>query len=250
MTNKPHLSVVIPVYNESANFHRGGLETVYNYLSRQKYTWEVVVVNDGSSDDTLKLVSGFAKKHPQVSVIDNPHQGKGATIIAGALQSHGDIVLFSDMDQATPISEVEKLLPYFSTGSDIVIGSRTGRKGAPFFRQIMALGMVIFRTLVLRLPYKDTQCGFKAFTRSAANRIFAIMNKVHPPTVISGPAVNPGFDVELLYLGRKLNFKIAEVPVLWTHQDTKRVSFIRDTLGGVKELLMVRWRSLSGAYPV
>jgi dolichyl-phosphate beta-glucosyltransferase len=248
ITSKPYLSVIIPAYNEADNFAKGALPRVTGYLSRQKYSWELLLINDGSSDQTLSLMRNFASKNPGVSVIDNPHQGKAATIISGALASNGEIVLFSDMDQATPISEVEKMLVMFKSGADIVIGSRAGRKGAPLFRQVLAYGMVIFRTIVLRLPYKDTQCGFKAFSRVAAGKIFPLMARIHPPHPISGPAVNPGFDVELLYLGRKLGFRISEVPVVWQHQDSKRVSFIHDAIEGVKELLLVRWRSLTNTY--
>lgn len=240
---KPYLSVIVPAYNEEDNLHRGSLDVALDYLGRQKFSWEVIVVNDGSTDKTGALL----KNYP-VKVINNPHQGKAATIIIGALAASGEIILFTDMDQATPISEFEKFLPLLKSGHDIVIASRSGRPNAPIFRKILALGMVVLRTLILRLPFRDTQCGFKAFTNSAARQIFAIMNRVHPPVVVSGPAVNPGFDLEMLYLGRKLRFKIAEVPVSWRHQETRRVSFVRDAIAGVTELFLVRWRALTNAY--
>lgn len=243
-----YLSVIIPAYNEAENFTKGGLSRVYDYLKSTKYTWELMIVNDGSSDDTLKLVREFSKTRPEVQIIDNPHQGKAATIISGALKSHGRIVLFSDMDQATPISEVEKLLPKFEQGFNVVIGSRSGRKGAPLFRRVLAYGMVVVRTILLNLPYKDTQCGFKAFDRAAADKLFGLVKKIHPPVTISGPAVNPGFDVELLYLSRKLGLRTAEVPVEWLHQDSKRVSFFKDASNGLRELLLIRIRSLTGGY--
>jgi hypothetical protein len=152
------------------------------------------------------------------------------------------------MDQATPISEFAKFLPEFKRGFDVVIGSRKGRKGAPLFRQILAYGMVVVRTLILRLPLKDTQCGFKAFTHPVATRIFTIFEKVHPPRQITGPAVNPGFDVEILYLARKLGYKIAQVEVSWTHQETHRVRFLPDAIAGFRELLLIRYRALTHAY--
>lgn len=244
---KPYLSVIITAYNESDNLMRGSLTLVADYLSRQKFTSEIILVNDGSSDDTLKLLFDFAKRHKYARVIDNPHMGKAAGIISGALVATGEIILFTDMDQATPIAEFDKLMPYLKT-HQIVIGSRSGRKGAPLFRQTLAYGMILLRTLILRLPFKDTQCGFKAFSREPAKKIFTIMHKLNPPEVVVGPAVNPGFDVELLYLGRKLGYKIAEVPVSWRYQESRRVSFVKDAISGFHGLLLVRWRSLTNAY--
>lgn len=240
---KPYLSLIIPAYNEEDNLKRGSLDMVLDYLKKQKFSWEVIVVNDGSTDNTANLLKKFA-----VKVINNPHQGKAATVITGALVAKGEIIIFSDMDQATPITEMEKILSKFSQGYEIVIGSRIGRKGAPIFRQILAYGMVFLRTLILNLPYTDTQCGFKAFSALAAKKIFNIMLQIHPPKVINGPAVDPGFDVELLYLGRKLGFKIAEVPVIWHYQETRRVRFINDAVAGLTGLLLVRWRSLTNIY--
>lgn len=248
MSQKFFLSVVVPAYNEAPNFSRGTLQSIVDYLTSQKYSWELLVVNDGSTDNTLSLLHKFAAANSHVVIVDSPHMGKAATIMAGAKSSHGDYIIFSDMDQATPISESQKLISHLESGYSVVIGSRQNREGAPLFRQVLAYGMIILRTLLLRLPYKDTQCGFKGFSREAAKRIFSIMEVIHPPHAISGPAVNPGFDVELLYLGRKLGFKIAEVPVIWHHIASNRVRFFKDAVSGVTELLLVRWRSLTNAY--
>ena len=244
----PYLSVIVSAYNEEDNLHRGSLELVADYLKHQKFTWELILVNDGSTDTTLAQLNQFAKSHPHSRVINNPHMGKAAGIISGALAAKGELILFTDMDQATPISEFDKFLPLLESGSDIVIGARSGRPNAPLFRKILAFGNIILRNLILRLPVKDSQCGFKAFNRNAAQKIFTIMNQVHPPKVVSGPAVNPGFDVELLYLGRKLGFKISEVRVSWRHQESRRVSFIKDAIAGLTGLLTVRYRSLTHAY--
>ena len=242
MTN-PYLSVVISAWNESANIRQGALDQVLNYLSGQKFSWEVIVVDDGSSDNTAELLKKYA-----VKIIRNPHQGKAAGIMTGVSHSAGEIILFCDMDQATPISEFDKFIPKFKEKFDIVIGSRSGRKGAPIYRQILAYGMVILRGLLLRLPYRDTQCGFKAFTRQSAQKLFAILEKIHTPKSTTGGVTNPGFDVELLYLGRKLGFRTAEVTVNWEHQHGERVRFIKDAIAGTWELLLVRWRSLTNAY--
>jgi dolichyl-phosphate beta-glucosyltransferase len=248
MNSTIHLSVVIPAFNEADNFYRGALTEAVNYLASQHYSWELILVNDGSGDNTLQLLHDFASGKPQVKVIDNSHQGKAATVITGALAARGKYILFSDMDQATPISEAAKIMQKLESGYDIVIGSRLDRKGAPLHRKILAYGMVVMRSIILRLPYKDTQCGFKAFTKAAAEKIFSIMNSVHPPKSIVGSAVNPGFDVELLYLGRKLGFRIDEVSVVWKHQKTARVGFVKDAIAGLTELLLVRWRSLTNVY--
>lgn len=245
---KIYLSVIIPAYNESENFSRGTLNQVYAYLKGQKYLWEMILVNDGSSDNTLELLNKFSLSVPNVRVINNPHQGKAATIISGALAASGEVILFSDLDQATPIFETDKVLAKFSQGFDIVIGSRANRKGAPVFRYILAYGMVVLRTLILRLPFKDTQCGFKAFSKSAGDKIFNIILRVHPPQTVIGPSVDPGFDVEMLYLGRKLGYKIAEVPVSWHYQESRRVRFLNDAISGITGLLLVRFRSLTNAY--
>ena len=248
MNSKPYLSVIIPTWNESANIKRGALDQVIKYLTRQKFSWEVILVDDGSSDDTLKLLSEFAKSHSGFKVISNPHQGKAASIMTGAAQSTGQIILFSDMDQATPISDFDKFIPKFKEGYQIVIGSRSGRKGAPIYRQILAYSNIILRTLILRLPYKDTQCGFKAFTKEAADKLFTILTKIHPPKTTTGGVTNPGFDMEILYIGRKLKYKITEVPIVWQHQHGERVRFIKDAIAGTWELLLVRYRSLTNSY--
>ena len=245
---KPYLSVIISAFNEEENYNRGVLDEVLKYLSSQKFTWEIILVNDGSSDNTSELLHKFSSQRSQVQVIDNPHMGKALGIITGALKARGEIVMFTDMDQATPIDETGKMLDKINQGYDIVIGSRTGRKGAPLFRQILAVGNIILRTLILRLPFKDTQCGFKAFRGEAAHKIFTIMDKLRPRVVISGPAVDPGFDVELLYLGRKLGYKIVEVPVTWQYKESRRVRFVYDAISGLYGLLIVRWRSLAGSY--
>jgi dolichyl-phosphate beta-glucosyltransferase len=248
MITQTFLSIVIPAYNEEDNFQRGTLSAVVDYLSTQKYSWELILVNDGSSDNTSKLMHNFSKGRPSVKVIDNVHKGKAASIIAGATASRGKYIVFTDMDQATPISEISKLLDAFTLGFDIVIGSRSNRQGAPLYRKVLAYGMVVVRTIILRLPYRDTQCGFKGFTSASASELFGLISKVHPFHEVNGAAVNPGFDVELLYLGRKLGYKICEVPVIWHHQNTRRVRFIKDAVAGISELLLVRWRSITNLY--
>lgn len=244
MAKKIDVSVVIPAYKEIGNLKSGVLKEVNGYLKKQKYSYEVLIVDDGSPDETAKLAKKLSKNFKNFKVIEEPHRGKGGTVIAGILKAKGEVVLFTDMDQATPIEELEKLLPQFEAGYDIVIGSRSGRKGAPLLRKLMAYGFMFLRTIILRLPYKDTQCGFKAMNQKAAKKIFGKMKKYYE----SGSGVTAGFDIEMLYLARKLGFKVAEVPVIWEHKGTERVSAVKDSIAAIKDMLRVRVNSLTNKY--
>lgn len=245
---KPFLSIIIPAYNEENNVRTGALAGVYEYLKDQKYPWEVLVVDDGSIDETASLAQEFAKKHQGFSVIKGPHRGKGGTVISGMLKARGDIILFTDMDQATPIDQIEKILPEFKAGYDIVIGSRGGREGAPIIRKVMAWGFSVLRNLVLRLPYKDTQCGFKAFKKEAARKIFGRMKVFNEKMKMSGESVAAGFDLEILYVARKLKLKVAEVEVAWHHKEGTKVNPIKDSWEGLRDLFKVRINAFLGRY--
>lgn len=242
------LSVIIPAYNEEDNIKNGAAKRVLEYLKKQKYSWEVVFVDDGSSDNTANLLESFSKKEKNIRVIKNPHQGKAATVTTGMLAGFGKIILFTDMDQATPLNQIEKFFPYFKEGFDIVIGSRKGRQGAPIIRKLMAFGFVVLRTIFLRLPFHDTQTGFKAFTKVAAQDIFHNLIIFGKQNLIKQSAVKAGFDLEFLYVARKRGFKIKEVPVLWKYQGTRRVSAIRDGIDSIKDIIRIRWHALKGEY--
>ncbi|MFZ3302020.1 MAG: dolichyl-phosphate beta-glucosyltransferase [Microgenomates group bacterium] len=248
---KPYLSIVIPAYNEEKNLKKGVLDMVNDYLKKQKYTWEVLVVDDGSKDNTTKIVYEFTKKNKNFKLFKEPHRGKGGTVIAGMLKASGDIVVFDDMDQATPIYELEKILPKFKEGYDIAIGSRSGRKGANIIRKIMAVGFMTLRTLILRLPFKDTQCGFKGFKKEAVAVIFKKMEVFNNSQVVKGSAVTAGFDLELLYIARKMGYKVAEVPVEWEEKGdrgTSGVNPIKDSWDGLRDLIKVRINAILGKY--
>lgn len=245
---KQDFSIVIPAYNEEENIRRGVLEIIWKYLKKQKYSWEVLVVDDGSDDNTVKLAMDFAKKHREFKVLRKPHRGKGGTVVAGMLAAKGEIVLFTDMDQATPINQIEKFIPKFKEGYDVVIGSRSGRKGAPLLRKLMAYGFALLRTIILRLPYKDTQCGFKAFNRQAAKKIFKKMKIFNEKMETRGASVSAGFDLEILYIARKLKLKVAEVPVVWHHQEGTKVNPVKDSWEGLRDLMRVRINAFLGRY--
>lgn len=245
------LSVVIPSYNEMGNLQKGILNKVHEYLSEQSYDHEVIVVDDGSTDGGLEFVKKFTIQHKKFRVIESAHGGKARAVTAGVLDSKGDYVLFADMDQATPIEEIEKLLPFLDEGYDIVIGSRSGvRKGAPLTRKLMAKGMMISRSILVGISQiDDTQCGFKLFTRKTAMDIFKKVKEIHSGYKnIHGSSVTAGFDIELLYIADKRGYKIKEVPVEWLYVETRRVSPIKDSIEGFIDLLRIKKNILKGIY--
>lgn len=249
----PYLSIVIPCYNEMVNLQKGVLEKVENFLKRKSYAWEVIIVDDGSNDGSLEFLEHFIKENLHFKLLRRKHQGKAGAVTAGVFKAQGKIVLFSDMDQATPIEELDKLLPFFdpSNGSyDIVIGSRaTRRKGAPWTRVLMAKGMIFLRSLLVGLHgITDTQCGFKAFKTEAAQRLFKKLKLYSNIKETRGSKVSAGFDVELLYLAKKLGYKIKEVPVEWLYVETRRVSPLKDSWEGFGDLIRIKLNDLRGEY--
>lgn len=247
-----YLSVVIPCYNESQNIKLGKIQQVLNFLTKKSFSWEVLVVDDGSLDNSKQLIKKIAKSSKGLRLVENTHQGKALTVITGMLLGRGRYILFTDLDQATPIAEIDKFLPLLETKADIVIGSRKSeRKGAPFIRAIMGPGFTFVRKLILGLPYiSDTQCGFKAFKKQVAGEIFKRLKLYKEKTKVSGSQVTAGFDVELLFLAQKLGYKIKEVPVKWNYVETRRVNPFRDSLLAFFDLLRIRWNSLRGFYSV
>lgn len=244
------LSVVIPSYDEMANLQKGVLDKVKSFLDKKKYSYEVIVVDDGSKDGSVEFVEKFVKDNKTFSLLKNSHLGKAGAVTAGILKAHGKYVLFTDMDQATPIEELDKLLPYFEKGYDVVIGSRHGRKGAPWTRKLMAQGMMVLRTALVGLKgISDTQCGFKIFTKDAGKKIFQKMYDLHHGFAsVSGSSVAAGFDVEVLFLAQAMGYKIKEVPVTWLYVETRRVSPVKDSLDAVSYLLKIRLNQWEGKY--
>jgi dolichyl-phosphate beta-glucosyltransferase len=249
--NKIFLSVVIPSYDEMANLQKGVLDKVEHFLNKKQFLYEVIVVDDGSTDGSVDFVKKFSSSSPNFRLIQNSHLGKAGAVTTGVLNSKGDYVLFSDMDQATPIEEVDKFLPFFNEGYDIVIGSRRSqRKGSPWTRKIMAKGMVILRTLLVGIHgISDTQCGFKMFKHEVAQKLFNKIKKLHNNFErVSGSSVSAGFDVELLYIAENLGYKIKEVPVDWLYVETRRVNPIKDSIAGVIDLIKIKLKDLKGEY--
>jgi glycosyltransferase involved in cell wall biosynthesis len=237
------LSIVIPAYNESERLGPS-LERVLAFVRRQPGEIEVIVVNDGSQDQTAEIVRLYAQKSGGiVRLLENPeNRGKGYSVRNGTLHAGGDIVLFTDADLSSPIEEATKLIAAIEQGADVAIGSRWARSELQTQRQSLArqvLGRVFngLLRILLRLDFKDTQCGFKAFRRDTARALFPLQR-------IEGW----GFDPEILFLAQKLGFKVAEVPVLWGHDDRTRINPIVDGARMVSEMLLIRWNSLAGKY--
>lgn len=246
---QPHLSVVIPCFNEEQNIRLGALDKVAAYLERQKYSWEVLIVDDGSSDQSVPLIKEFVSENRGFRLLAEKHQGKADTVVLGVLEAKGEHILFSDLDQATPLHQVEKLWPWFEKGYKIVIGSRHNRRmGAPLMRRLMGPGFMIVRNLILGLGIDDTQCGFKMFKREVTRPVFERLILFKQQKHVSGARVTAGFDVELLFIARKLGYKIKEVPVEWHYVDTRRVSPFWDSLDALVDILIIRFNNLRGLY--
>lgn len=244
------LTVVIPCYNEEVNLQKGVLFKINEFLSKQNFSWEVLLVDDGSQDYSISHIEKFIKNHRNFNLIKNKHRGKAQAVISGVQKAKGDTVLFSDMDQATPIEEVDKLLPYLAKNYDVVIGSRnSNRHGAPLLRLFMARGFMFLRRFILGLKnISDTQCGFKLFSQKAAKEIFSRLRLYSSKSITSGPMVTAGFDVELLYIAQKLEFRIKEVPVYWCYVETRRVNPITESINGLMDMLKLKFYDIKGLY--
>src|SRR3989344_2970286 len=192
---QPQLSVVIPCYNEEQNIRLGALDKVARYLEKQPLVWEVLIVDDGSTDASKDLIKQFVGGNSHFRLIENTHQGKAGTVVTGMLAATGARILFTDLDQATPIDQVEKLLPWLDRGFDVVIGSRKSRRaGAPLLRRLMGPGFMLVRNLILGLSrIEDTQCGFKLFKREVARKVFSRLKLYNLHKHASGPRVTAGF---------------------------------------------------------
>jgi dolichyl-phosphate beta-glucosyltransferase len=238
----PKYSIVIPAFNESARIP-ATLESVIACVRTNSWDAEIIVVNDGSSDNTAELVQNIAKEAPELRMIENPgNRGKGYAVRNGVLHSLGDIVMFTDSDLSAPILEAERLFAAIRGGADIAIGSRwlaTSRQThrQPLYRQVFGRCFNGVCRMVMRLPFADTQCGFKAFTRAAAQTVFQLQT-----------IERWGFDPEILFIALKRGFKVQEVPVSWAHDARTRMSYLRDGMQMLKELAIVRWNALTGHY--
>ena len=245
------ISLIIPCFNEEANIQKGVLDKIGNYTAADDRFSEVIIVDDGSNDSSKKVIKNkYLKTFPKFKLIENSHQGKAFAVLTGIKQAKGDYVIFSDIDLATPIDEIEKLINKIEDGGQIIIGSRNNnRQGAPLMRKIMANGLIIIRNIIIGLKgVEDTQCGFKLFERRPALKIIEKLRVFHDKRIAKGSSVSAGFDIEFLFLGQKLGYKIIEVPVIWRHVETKNVNFIKDSLETMVDILRIKLLDLQGKY--
>jgi len=230
-----YLSIVIPAYNEGQRIART-LSRIYDFLKTKKYDYEIIVVDDGSSDDTVSKAreSLFSKEGRLRVVSSGVNIGKGRAIKNGILKSSGELILFSDADLSTPIEEINRLLAYMEKGSDAVIGSRNtaGSKvmiHQPWYRELMGKTFNLFVKYLLIKDFNDTQCGFKLFRGSVARDIAGLMK-------IDGFA----FDVEMLYIAKLKGYKIVEVGVCWKNSADSKVRLFRSPASMFLDLFRIK----------
>lgn len=239
---QPQYSIVIPAFNEQSRIG-ATLDRVMECIAVQRWDAEVLVVNDGSCDETAAIVSRAALLYPNLRLIENAtNRGKGYSVRNGILQARGAIVMFTDADLSAPIEEAERLFAAIGNGADVAIGSRWLDRSRqtlqqPLYRRFFGRCFNWLTRLVMNLPLADTQCGFKAFRREAAQTVF-IRQRVE----------RWGFDPEILYIALRLGLRVDEVAVTWGHDDRSRISYLKDGLRMLQDLLTVRFNSLAGYY--
>jgi len=238
----PRYSIIVPAYNEAERLG-SSLHQMLAYIAESKWEAEIIVVNDGSRDQTAAVVKEFSSRNPIVRLIENPgNRGKGYSVRNGMLNASGQLLLFTDADLSSPIEEAPKLLAAIENGADVAIGSRylqseLQTRKQPIHRRMLGRAFNLALRVILGLSYVDTQCGFKAFTRNAVNTVFPNM-KIE----------RWGFDPEILFLAKRYGLRVAEVPVSWAHDHRSKINPLRDGARMFWELMHVRINSMSGKY--
>lgn len=244
---KPFLSIIIPAYNEAENFKNGLLNPAFQYLQKVKYSYEVIFVNDGSTDETEKLLNSFCRVKKNCRLLTIPHGGKAAAVTAGMLEGKGEYLLFTDFDQSTPLYEVENFLKAHESGASVVIGNRGMIKMAnKLLRKFRGWVFVTLVQAVLLPGINDSQCGFKSFKNSVAKRIFYNL-KVTRTEKVSGGYMG-AFDVEALFLAKKWGYKISQISVSWKKVEGKRLNPLIEPIKMLRDVFKVRFFDLVGKY--
>jgi dolichyl-phosphate beta-glucosyltransferase len=251
-----NISIIIPCWNEQRNLENGVLDEIQEYLARQIFPWEVIIVDDGSTDESRALIEVFIDGAKGFTLLTIPHGGKPVAVWAGIQHAQGDIVLFTDMDQSTPIHELGNVLPWYPEGYDVVIGSRgTAREGTSLMRKMGSFIFLNFRRLFLLRSINDTQCGFKSCRREAALATFPHLQYLAHETETAGWKVS-AYDVELLYLFERAGYRIKEVVVDWRNRDMSETKgtggetarYMKESLEMVREIQRVKLNELRGVY--
>jgi glycosyltransferase involved in cell wall biosynthesis len=238
----PAYSIVVPAYNEGERVG-ASLEQILRFIAERGWDAEVVVVNDGSIDNTAVVIHSYMERSPLIRLIENPgNRGKGYSVRNGIRHARGEWLLFTDADLSAPIYEAAKLAAAIQSGADIAIGSRWVRpelmtERQPPYRQFFGRVFNLLLRLTLGLKFKDTQCGLKAFTRRSARLVFSRQR-----------IERWGFDPELLFLAKRLGLRTVEIPVQWAHDERSKVRPLRDGIQMFGELMRIRWYAITGRY--
>ena len=228
------LSLIIPSYNESRRI-KMSLVTIYEYLSNQKYSYEVILCDDGSYDSTLSIARDFSQGKSNFHILSLPDKGKGSAVKAGMIAARGKYRFMCDADLAMPLEQIKLFLTELKNGCDIAIGSReligSNRYEEPKFRYLSGRIFNLFVKVVALRKYSDTQCGFKCFSSEAAEKIFPVLKT-------KGWA----FDVEALLLAERHRFLVSEIPINWYHGEESKVKFRSAVFQMAKDILFMRIR--------
>lgn len=247
-------SIVIPAYNESDKIVPT-LTQVITFMRNFSDSFEVIVVDDGSDDNTAELVEKHSQENPEIKLIKNPHKGKGPTVYTGMMKAKGRYIYMADADLSTPISELETLFKWITEHDfDIVIASREGigakRVNEPYHRHLMGRVFNMMVQLIALPGIEDSQCGFKLFRKKAAKEIFKRLRIYGDEAKELKKGYMGAFDVEVLYLARKMGFKIKEVSVTWTYVRTSRLNPLRDSFNMLRDVIKVKLNDLRKVYKV
>jgi dolichyl-phosphate beta-glucosyltransferase len=245
---QPTLSIIVPAYNEEKRLPTT-LDLLARFMQQSGLDCELIIVDDGSKDTTRDVVRAAMRTQANLRLIENPHSGKAYTVRTGLLQAHGRYALHADADLSTPPEEFLKLVASLDSGCDVAIGSRDGRPGAPWYRLLMSATWRALVGLVVVSGFRDTQCGFKAYRSEVAQRILQYTLLYNTPAQsLTTASVAAAADVEVLYIARKLGYKISEVTLKWQHHDESKIRPMQDSLNAFGELLRIRWFALTGRY--
>ena len=254
-TEEVFLSIIIPCYNEEANLKRGVLSEVHKYLAKiKKFSWEVIISDDGSTDGSRKLVRTQIRNWKKFRLLKNAHGGKPSALFFGIKVARGKYVLFTDMDQSTPINQIGKLLSVLKKNGKVVIGSRgMQRKNFPFYRRLGSVVFMTFRKLMVLPDINDTQCGFKLFERNVVKNAFPKLEFFRKKEKVTGWRVT-SYDVELLHIISKLGHEIKEVIVEWDDKDVSKSKggavqrYMRESWEMLSQILRVKINDIKGLY--
>ena len=238
--NTPFLSIIIPAYNEESRLPRT-LEQILVFLNKQNYSFEVIVVENGSSDLTFEVAKEYAQTHASVNVLKEEQRGKGNAVRRGMLEAKGEYRFICDADLSMPIEEVAKFLPPQLTNFDIAIGSREApgavRYNEPSYRHFGGRAINLLIRLFILSGFQDTQCGFKCFRAEVAEDLFR-------QQTLTGWS----FDIEILYLARRKNLRIVEIPIDWYFYADSKVNAVRDALKMISDIFRIHLNAIRGKY--